>query len=44
MSSLITARLYNADNTPKLLASPKLTAIRQSDKAVVLNSVDMDEV
>jgi len=44
MASLITARLYNVDWTPNTGATPKLSAIRQSDKVEVLDSVSMEEV
>ena len=44
MASLITIRLYNEDWTPKTLASPKLSAIREKDNVKVLDLVSMVEV
>jgi len=44
MASLITIRLYNDDWTPKTLAKPKLSAIREKDSVKVLESVNMVEV
>jgi len=44
MASLITLRLYNDDWTPKVWATPKLSAIRENDWVKVLESVDMIEV
>lgn len=45
MSSLITLRLYEDDwKTPKVWATPKLSAILEKDNSTVLDSVDMIEV
>lgn len=44
MTSLISVRLYNEDQTPKTWASPLLSAILQEDKSLALDSVAMEEV
>lgn len=44
MASLITVRLYNDNLSPKIWASPLLSAILQEDKSLALDSVAMEEV
>lgn len=43
MASLISIRLYNTDGTPKVWASPLLSAILEKDWSVVLDWVSMIE-
>lgn len=44
MASLISIRLYNTDGTPKVWASPLLSAILEKDNSLALDSVAMTEV
>ena len=44
MASLISIRLYNTDGTPKVWASPLLSAILEKDSSLALDSVEMVKV